>query len=84
MAAELLGRLGNTATPVEMYVFPDEAHVKVQPRHRLAVYRRNLEWFRYWLQGYVDSDPAKVEQYRRWDDLRRRQGQTSDRQSPDG
>lgn len=74
-SAELLGRLGNTNTPVELYVFPDEAHVKVQPRHRRAVYRRNLDWFRYWLQGYVDSDPAKAEQYRRWDELRRRQSQ---------
>ena len=72
-AAEFHARLSNTATPVEMYAFPEEAHVKIQPRHRYAVYRRNLEWFRYWLQHYVDPDPARAEQYRRWEALRRRQ-----------
>lgn len=72
-AIELYARLSNTDTPVEMYAFPDEAHIKIQPRHQLAVYRRNLEWFRYWLQGYVDPDPALASQYARWDALRQRQ-----------
>ncbi|MBX3562698.1 MAG: Atxe2 family lasso peptide isopeptidase [Sphingomonas sp.] len=78
-AAELHARLSNTTTPVEMYAFPDEGHVKMQPRHRLAVYRRNLDWFRYWLQDHVDTDPARAAQYRRWDELRRRRvGSTSE------
>ncbi len=65
-AVELYARLSNSATPTELYVFPDEAHIKVQPRHRLAVYRRNLDWFRFWLQGQADEDPAREGQYRRW------------------
>jgi dipeptidyl aminopeptidase/acylaminoacyl peptidase len=72
-ASELHARLSNTKTPVEMYAYPDEAHLKIQPRHRYAVYRRNLDWFRYWLQGEVDPDPEKAEQYRRWEAMRRRQ-----------
>jgi len=72
MASELHGRLTNGTTPVEMYAFPDEGHVKIQPRHRHAVYRRNLDWFRYWLQDHVDPDPARAEQYRRWEALRLR------------
>ena len=72
-AAEFYARLSNTTTPVEMYAFPDEAHVRLQPRHRYVAYRRNLDWFRYWLQNYVDPDPARAEQYQRWDALRRRQ-----------
>ena len=71
-AIELYARLSNSPTPTELYVFPDEAHIKVQPRHRLAVYRRNLDWFRFWLQGYVDPDPGKADQYRRWRALRER------------
>jgi dipeptidyl aminopeptidase/acylaminoacyl peptidase len=63
---EFYARLSNSSTPAELYVFPDEPHIKVQPRHRLAVYRRNLDWFRFWLQGHVDPDPAKADQYRRW------------------
>ena len=50
----------------ELYVFPDEAHNKFQPRHKLAVYERNLDWFRFWLQGYEDNDPHKAEQYEHW------------------
>ena len=67
---ELYARLARQGTPTELYAFPDEAHIKVQPRHRLAVYDRNLDWFRYWLEGHRDPDPAKVDQYRRWDALR--------------
>lgn len=71
-AIELYARLTTRPTPTELYVFPDEPHIKVQPRHRLAVYHRNLDWFRFWLQAYEDPDPAKAEQYRRWRYLRER------------
>jgi len=50
----------------ELYVFPNEPHQKFQPRHKLAVYNRNLDWFRFWLQRYEDPDPSKREQYVRW------------------
>lgn len=56
--------------PVEMHVFPEEYHIKWQPAHRAAIYTRNLDWFRFWLQGHVDPDPAKADQYRRWIALR--------------
>jgi dipeptidyl aminopeptidase/acylaminoacyl peptidase len=69
---ELYARLARNGTPTELYAFPDEDHIKVQPRHRLAVYERNLDWFRYWLQDYRDPDPLKAIQYRRWDQLRQR------------
>ena len=69
---ELHARLSNSSTPTELYVYPDEAHIKLQPRHKLAVYRRNRDWFRYWLQDYVDPDPASRDQYRRWQTLRER------------
>lgn len=75
---ELFSRLSNTTTPVEMYAFPDEAHIKIQPRHQFAVYRRNLEWFRYWLQDYVVPDPTLAGQYRRWDLLRERQRESAE------
>src|SRR3546814_20070790 len=50
----------------DLYVFPNEPHQKFQPRHKLAAYERNIDWFRFWLQGYEDSDPAKHEQYKHW------------------
>jgi len=56
--------------PVEAYVFPDEYHVPWQPAHRLAMYRRNLDWMRFWLQEFEDRSPEKEEQYRRWRAMR--------------
>lgn len=45
---------------VDMYVFPDEHHIKWQPAHRLAIYRRSITWFRRWLppQGDLASPSA--------------------------
>jgi dipeptidyl aminopeptidase/acylaminoacyl peptidase len=54
----------------DLYVFPNESHQKFQPKHKLAVYTRNLDWFRFWLQGYEDPDPGKREQYTHWREMR--------------
>nr|WP_232116871.1 Atxe2 family lasso peptide isopeptidase [Luteimonas sp. XNQY3] len=54
----------------DLYVFPNEPHLKFQPRHVLAAYQRNLDWFRFWLQDYEDPDPAKREQYAHWREMR--------------
>jgi dienelactone hydrolase len=67
---ELAARLGKANKPVELWAFPEETHLKYQPRHKLAIYERNLDWFRFWLQDYVDPDPAKAEQYRRWEAMK--------------
>jgi dipeptidyl aminopeptidase/acylaminoacyl peptidase len=52
--------------PFDLYVFPDEYHVKWRPRHRRAIYERSVDWFAFWLLGEEDDDPAKQDQYRRW------------------
>jgi dipeptidyl aminopeptidase/acylaminoacyl peptidase len=52
--------------PIELFVFPGETHFKWQPAHRLAIYRRNLEWFEFWLAGRIDCAPEKAVQYERW------------------
>jgi dipeptidyl aminopeptidase/acylaminoacyl peptidase len=64
--------LANSPTPVELYVFPNEPHLKTLPRHQLAAYERNLDWFRFWLQDYIDPDPLKAAQYQRWQAMRAR------------
>lgn len=63
--------LREAGQPVDLYVYPDEHHVKWQPAHRLAIYTRNLDWFDFWLLGKVDPDASKVSQYRHWERLRR-------------
>ena len=54
----------------DVYVFPHEQHQKSQPRHKLAVYQRNLDWFRFWLLGEEDADRAKASQYATWRQMR--------------
>lgn len=70
LALEAYAALREQGKPVEMYVYPEEFHTKVQPVHRQAVYERNLDWFSFWLQRQVDPDPAKAAQYARWESFR--------------
>jgi dipeptidyl aminopeptidase/acylaminoacyl peptidase len=65
--------LEQTGRPVELFVYPDELHVKFQPKHRYEIYNRNLDWFIFWLQGKEDPDPTKKEQYERWRKLHQMQ-----------
>jgi hypothetical protein len=46
------------------------SHVMTNPTQRLASETINVDWFRFWLKGEEDSDPAKAEQYARWRELR--------------
>lgn len=57
-----LRRLGK---PVEQYIYPGAPHVLEMPSQRMASMQRNLDWFRFWLQGYGDADEGKREQYGR-------------------
>jgi hypothetical protein len=57
--------------PMEAYIYADEYHVKFQPTHLSAIQHRNIDWLRFWLQGYQDPDPAKVGRYARWRRLRK-------------
>ncbi|QDX25156.1 Atxe2 family lasso peptide isopeptidase [Sphingomonas suaedae] len=70
LALESYGALREANKPVEMRIYPDEYHNKVQPRHRLAVYTRNIDWFAFWLRNVEDPDPGKQDQYARWRALR--------------
>jgi len=63
---ELHAKLKRAGKPAELYAFADEPHIKKQPTHKLAVYQRNLDWYRFWLKGEEDTDPQKSDQYARW------------------
>ncbi len=82
---ELYAKLSRSTTPVELYAFPDAAHVKSQPRQKLAANARALDWLAFWLAGREQSDAGKIDQYRRWRALaERRSGvaATDDRRHP--
>ena len=57
--------------PVELHIHVNELHVKNQPKHRYEIYERNIDWFRFWLEGEEDPSPGKRCQYSRWESLRK-------------
>ncbi len=69
-ALETYSSLREAGDPVDMYVFPGEHHNKSQPAHRLAVYRRSLDWFDYWLRGLRSEAPDRKPELEHWDRLR--------------
>jgi dipeptidyl aminopeptidase/acylaminoacyl peptidase len=72
-AMQAIVTLNELGKPIEAHVYPREYHEKVQPAHRLAVYRRNVQWLQFWLQGKEAPDPVDAGQYTRWRVLRERQ-----------
>ena len=68
---QLVAALRDRTKPVEMYIYQDERHEKNQPKHRYAIYQRNVDWLNFWLRDHEDPDPAKADQYKRWHELRK-------------
>ncbi|MGN6210497.1 Atxe2 family lasso peptide isopeptidase [Asticcacaulis sp.] len=69
-ALEGFTALRELGKPAEMYVYPDEHHIKWQPAHRLATYSRAVDWFKFWLLDHTDTTAEKADQYRRWQAMR--------------
>jgi hypothetical protein len=61
--------------PVELISLQDGKHELVRPWDRIESQQGNEDWFRFWLKGKQDPDPAKTEQYARWCELRKLQEQ---------
>jgi dipeptidyl aminopeptidase/acylaminoacyl peptidase len=66
-----LSRLGKA---VAFYRYPHGAHPLDTPFERVASLQRNLDWFRFWMQGYEGKEPEyDPAQYLRWRATSRRQ-----------
>jgi hypothetical protein len=63
--------------PVDLIYFPFGDHLLQKPLERLASQQGNVDWFRFWLKGEEDPDPAKRDQYALWRQMRR-QHETED------
>jgi dipeptidyl aminopeptidase/acylaminoacyl peptidase len=57
--------------PVDLIELKSSEHNLTNPRMRMLSQGETVDWFRFWLQGYEDPDPAKAEQYKRWRELRK-------------
>lgn len=76
---EFFTALKKQGKTVEFYYYPNGEHTLDTPLEREASLRRNLEWFRFWMQGY-EGKPSEYdpEQYIRWHKLRERERQGSE------
>jgi dipeptidyl aminopeptidase/acylaminoacyl peptidase len=66
--------LREAGVPVDLFEYPGEFHARWQPAHRLATYRRSLDWFDYWLRRVRSDAPDRQSELREWDRLRREAG----------
>ncbi|WP_263353432.1 alpha/beta hydrolase family protein [Acidicapsa acidisoli] len=55
---------------VDLIYFPEGTHIHQKPLERLESQQGNVDWLRFWLQGYEDPDPAKHDQYEVWRHLK--------------
>jgi dipeptidyl aminopeptidase/acylaminoacyl peptidase len=67
---ELFTGLNRLNVPVELYYYPLEDHAPDHPQARLASLQRNVDWYRFWLQGYERPNPEDPDQFKRWEHLR--------------
>jgi dipeptidyl aminopeptidase/acylaminoacyl peptidase len=56
--------------PVELIEIPDGSHMLEKPSDRYIAMQGIVDWFRFWLQDYIDPIPGKQAQYSRWRALR--------------
>jgi len=63
---EVFTGLNRLQRPVELYYYPDDDHSPNHPLARLATLQRNLDWYRFWLQGYERPGIEDIDQYKRW------------------
>jgi dipeptidyl aminopeptidase/acylaminoacyl peptidase len=56
--------------PVDLILLNNNEHVLSNPAARLVSQGGAVDWMRFWLQDYEDSDSSKSEQYVRWRKLR--------------
>jgi len=71
-AYEFFVALARQEKPVELYYYPRGAHPLDTPQERLSSLQRNVDWFRFWMQGYDRPDASDPDQYRRWRAMRSR------------
>jgi hypothetical protein len=67
---EIYSSLTQQNKPVDLIYFPDGQHIHQRPLERFASQQGDVDWFRFWLQGYEDPDPSKGNQYRRWKQMK--------------
>jgi hypothetical protein len=70
---EVYSSLQMQGQPVELFYLPDGEHILQRPKDRFASEQGSVDWFRFWLLGMRDADPAKISRYERWEAMKTKQ-----------
>ncbi len=77
-AYELYTALNTLGKPADLFFYPGGDHPLDTPFERVASLQRNLDWFRFWMQGYEGKAPYyDPDQYLRWRELRKLQEEST-------
>lgn len=71
---EIYASLQMQNKPTELVYLPDSYHWPLKPWERMTAQQGAVDWYRFWLQDYEDSDPAKRERYASWRAMREKRG----------
>lgn len=66
---EIYSSLYQQGKPVDLIYIPDGQHILQQPQQRFRSQQGNVDWFRFWLQGYKAPDAEIKGEYQRWKSL---------------
>lgn len=66
--------LREAGVAVDLFEYPGEYHARWQPAHRLATYRRSLDWLDFWLRDVRSDAPDRQSEIKEWDRLKREAG----------
>jgi hypothetical protein len=70
-AYEFHSALVSLGKPVELFFYPHGSHPIDTPFERVASLQRNVDWFRFWMQGREGIPPEyDPDQFLRWRKLR--------------
>ncbi|HEY5755677.1 MAG TPA: hypothetical protein VIU34_07630, partial [Steroidobacter sp.] len=78
---QMADRMNQLGRPAEILYFATASHSTTRPQHRLRSLGSSIDWWRFWLKGEADSDPAKAAQYQHWRELRSVQDRQLERSS---
>ena len=74
---EVFSGLKRFGKPVELVRYTYGEHTMIKPLEQFSSATRQVDWLRFWLQGYEDPSPEKAAQYFRWRRLRKQQEQNT-------
>jgi dipeptidyl aminopeptidase/acylaminoacyl peptidase len=69
---EIYSSLRMREAPVDLVYIPRGQHVLQRPLDRMASQQGNVDWFEFWLEGSGASEPARNNEYRRWQAMRKK------------